>query len=136
VTPLEIALTACNVALWLPGTFCLWRLPRCPPAPSERDGLQVSVIIPARNEQRRIAPLLESLGRQIRPAQEILVVDDGSIDGTAGVARDLGAAVITAPPKPDGWTGKTWACWTGSREAHGELLVFLDADTVLEPDGL
>jgi 4,4'-diaponeurosporenoate glycosyltransferase len=140
VTGFEIAALAYIGALWLPGIFCLWRVPRLPPAgpPAHAGDLsrRVSVIVPARNEERRISPLLESLARQGRPADEVIVVDDESTDGTASLARRLGARVIIAPPRPEGWVGKTWACWTGAQEARGDLLVFLDADTRLEREGL
>jgi len=94
------------------------------------------VIVPAYNEQRRIVTLLESLSLQSRPADEILVVDDRSTDATATVARRFGVRVRRAPPKPPGWIGKTWACWIGARESTGDLLVFLDADIRLVPNGL
>ena len=154
MTGFEIAALAFTGALWLPGIFCLWRIPRCPAAPLRTDGrgpaplltetrgpaarhsLIVSVIVPARNEERRIAPLLESLARQKRRADEIVVVDDESTDGTANLARRLGARVISAPAKPVGWVGKTWACWTGAREVSGDLFIFLDADVRLADDGL
>jgi 4,4'-diaponeurosporenoate glycosyltransferase len=68
--------------------------------------------------------------------QEIIVVDDGSTDHTAELARQLGATVIPSRPLPDGWRGKTWACHQGAQTARGDLLLFLDADTWFEPDGL
>ena len=134
VTGIRIALLAYTAALWLPGLFCLWRIPRCPATGPRADSRcpavrrRVSVIVPARNEERRIAPLLESLDRQNRRVDEILVVDDGSTDGTAMLARRLGAKVIAAGVTPGGWTGKNWACWSGARAARGNLFVFLSRD--------
>jgi chlorobactene glucosyltransferase len=73
------------------------------------------------------------------PALEVLVVDDHSTDATGEIARrvtagDARARVIVPPPLPAGWFGKSWACWTGAREARGEMLLFVDADTAHTPD--
>jgi 4,4'-diaponeurosporenoate glycosyltransferase len=65
-----------------------------------------------------------------------VVVDDGSRDGTARVARSAGATVLTATAPPPGWTGKAWACHLGAEATCGDLLLFLDADTALAPDAL
>jgi len=100
------------------------------------DRLKVSVIIPARNEAQRIAPLLKSLTRQSAPPHEVLVVDDESVDDTAAIARGLGATVIAGQALPEGWSGKPWACWQGVQQSTGDALLFLDADTWLEPAGL
>jgi 4,4'-diaponeurosporenoate glycosyltransferase len=67
---------------------------------------------------------------------DIVVVDDGSRDATATVARSAGAFVLPASAPPPGWTGKAWACHLGARVSHGDLLLFLDADTVLADDAL
>jgi 4,4'-diaponeurosporenoate glycosyltransferase len=97
---------------------------------------QLSIIIPARNEERNLPKLLRSLASQrVKPAQ-IIVVDDGSTDRTADLARQLGVTVIPSDPLPDGWRGKTWACHQGARAATGKWLLFLDADTWFEPNGL
>jgi 4,4'-diaponeurosporenoate glycosyltransferase len=94
------------------------------------------VIVPARDEEERLPALLESLNRQEAAPLEVIVVDDHSRDRTAELAGRLGARVLPAPPLPPGWTGKTWACWNGALAARGERLLFLDADTVVEPGGL
>jgi chlorobactene glucosyltransferase len=105
------------------------------------DAPLVSVIIPARNEARNIGRLLNSLFASKYPAPEIIVVDDHSEDGTGRITRELAAAnpaiplrVIDAPPLPEGWFGKQWACQTGADAARGEILCFTDADTRHGPD--
>ncbi len=119
------------------GFFLLWHMPRPKvTGNAAKMGLRVDVIIPARNEAHRIAPLLESLRLQTFYPQNVLVVDDGSTDDTAAIARRFGANVASAGPRPEGWNGKTWACWQGVQKSDGDLLVFLDADTWLAPDGL
>ena len=131
------------LALWSAGFLLLGRLRPCPLAalPHNAEGLlkrpnlPVSVIIPARNEEHNLPALLQSLASQPVKPHEILVVDDGSTDRTAEVARQLGATVITSQPLPDGWRGKTWACHQGAQSATGDLLLFVDADTWFEPDG-
>ncbi len=96
----------------------------------------LSIIIPARNEERNLPRLLSSIYAQARAPREIIVVNDHSNDRTAAVARDLGAVVIESPELPEGWQGKTWACWHGANASQSELLMFVDADTWLEPDAL
>jgi 4,4'-diaponeurosporenoate glycosyltransferase len=128
---LEVSLLAVT---WIIGWLLLWRVPRLPPASSTAPARRVSVVVPARNEAGRLPGLLAALAVQTRPADEVLVVDDDSEDDTSAVAAAGGADVLAAPPLPDGWTGKTWACWTGAQHATGDVLVFLDADTEPEPD--
>ncbi len=98
--------------------------------------LRVSIIIPARDEEHNLPRLLESLAVQSVRPYEILVVDDGSTDGTAGIARKLGATVIESAALPDGWRGKTWACHQGALVASGGHFLFIDADTWFEAGGL
>lgn len=80
--------------------------------------------------------LLRSITSQSAKPSEIIVVDDGSSDRTAEVARESGARVIHSQPLPEGWRGKTWACHQGAQAAAGEWLLFVDADTWFEPEGL
>jgi 4,4'-diaponeurosporenoate glycosyltransferase len=124
------------LGLWSAGFLLLGRLRPCARVSAAGHSPNVSVIIPARNEEHNLPTLLRSLASQSLKPQEILVVDDGSTDRTAEVARQLGATVMASQPLPDGWRGKTWACHQGAQAARGELLLFLDADTWFEPDGL
>ena len=96
----------------------------------------MSVVIPARDEESTLPALLDGLAHQTLVLREVTVVDDHSSDGTARVAAAGGARVVEAPPLPDGWTGKAWACATGVSETTGDVLVFLDADTVPGPEFL
>lgn len=105
----------------------------------ERSDGPVTVVVPARDEERSLPVLLRSLQSQGLRPDRILVVDDGSEDRTAEVARAGGAEVVVAPPPPPGWAGKPWACSVGvdaARASGTQTLVFLDADVELGPDGL
>jgi chlorobactene glucosyltransferase len=97
--------------------------------------IKVSVILPARNEEKYIAKCLESLTSQDYANFEIIAINDSSTDGTADImyqyARKSSAiVVVNAKPKPDGWVGKNWACYEGYLRASGDLLLFTDADTI------
>jgi 4,4'-diaponeurosporenoate glycosyltransferase len=106
-------------------------------ADRRRDAPTVSVVVPARDEEHTLPSLLDALHQLTVPVTDVVVVDDGSRDGTAAVARARGALVLPAGPLPPGWTGKARACHVGARAARGDLLLFLDADTVLAaPDAL
>src|SRR5271170_5828028 len=88
---------------------------------------QVSVIIPARNEEACLADCLQSLALQTGVSFEIIVVDDHSTDRTREIAMSFpGVRVIAAAPLPDGWTGKNNAVTSGAAEAPGQWLLFTD----------
>ncbi|HKM65965.1 MAG TPA: glycosyltransferase [Candidatus Acidoferrum sp.] len=98
----------------------------------------VSAIVPARNEEAVIAACVESLAQQ-REIAEILVIDDHSSDRTAEIVHALAAEytqvkLLQAAELPAGWVGKNNAVWLGAKEAHGEWLLFTDADAVHESD--
>jgi glycosyltransferase involved in cell wall biosynthesis len=95
---------------------------------------KVSVILPARNEERYIARCLDSLLAQDYKNFQIIAINDSSSDGTGEImqsysTRDSRVVCVNAPPKPDDWVGKNWACYQGYLRAEGDLLMFTDADT-------
>jgi chlorobactene glucosyltransferase len=100
----------------------------------------VSVIVPARNEERNLSRLLPSLLGQHYPNFEVIVIDDQSTDDTPQIlaewaARDPRLHVIRGEdlPRDEGWMGKPHAMMQGARVAKGEWLLFTDADTWHEP---
>lgn len=96
----------------------------------------VSIIIPVRNEAQTIGSLLDSLLQVDYPSVEIIVVDDESVDHTRQIAEQYPVKVLSAPPKPAGWIGKSWACFHGAQQANGSVFLFTDSDTVHLPEGL
>ena len=106
-----------------------------PPTPASL----VSVVIPARNEARNIGDCLRTVLDSTYPALEVIVVDDHSTDDTRAIATriandDPRVHVIANPDLPPDWFGKQWACQNGAANAHGDILIFVDADTRLAPD--
>jgi glycosyltransferase involved in cell wall biosynthesis len=103
---------------------------------------EVSIIVPARNEEASLGDCLDSLTAQTGVPFEIIVVDDGSTDRTREIAQSFaGVRVIPARPlHEDGagkaWTGKNNAVIAGAKEASAPWLLFTDADTVHQPGSL
>ncbi|MGO9863921.1 MAG: glycosyltransferase [Terriglobales bacterium] len=104
-------------------------LPQVPIA--EGSPPEVSIIIPARNEEVSLGDCLQSLTTQTGVTFEIIVVDDASSDRTRQIAQSFaGVRVISPGPLPPGWTGKNNAVVAGTRVASGRWFLFTDADTV------
>ncbi len=98
----------------------------------------VSIVVPARNEERTLERTLRALLAQTYEPLEVIVVNDGSTDSTGAIADRLAAddprlVVIHGEDLPDGWLGKPWALHQGIRRARGELLLFVDADIHYAP---
>ncbi len=97
----------------------------------------VSIIVPARNEEANIGDCLKSLTSQTGVAFEIIVVDDDSTDRTREIAESI-AGVRVVPPDPlrENWTGKNNALISGAQHARAAWILFTDADTVHLPGSL
>lgn len=95
----------------------------------------VSVLIPARNEEKNIKNLIISLSNQNYPNFEVIILDDNSTDKTNKIAVDLikeqkldNFRIVKGERLPANWLGKNWACFQLSKLAKGEILIFTDAD--------
>ena len=101
----------------------------------------VSILVPARDEERNIRACVESLLAQDYPNWELFVLNDHSTDGTGEIAHRLfdghagkqNREIIQGEALPGGWVGKNWACHQLSQKARGEFLFFTDADTIHAP---
>jgi chlorobactene glucosyltransferase len=94
----------------------------------------VSVLVPARDEEKNIGNCLKSLQKQDYPNFEILVLDDNSVDNTAKIVDQVAASddrvqLIRGEPLPEDWAGKPFACYQLAKKARGSWLLFVDADT-------
>ncbi|HOQ97461.1 MAG TPA: glycosyltransferase [Anaerolineae bacterium] len=101
----------------------------------------VSILVPARNEEASVGRCLRSLLAQDYPDYEVIAIDDNSEDRTGEILAGLAAqsprlTALQGAPLPPGWLGKNWACQQLVRQAHGELLLFTDADTCHHPRAL
>ncbi len=117
----------------------LRRIPRLSSPCLPADPPFISILIPARNEERAIRRCVSAALAQRYPHFEVVVVDDGSTDRTPLILADLAVSdarlrVVQGRPLPPGWVGKCHACQQASAVARGEWLLFLDADTAPAPD--
>jgi chlorobactene glucosyltransferase len=99
----------------------------------------VSIIVPARDEERAIERAVRGFLAQTYPQLEVIVVNDRSVDATGAILASIAdprLRVVTGEEPPEGWLGKPWALEQGSRRARGELLLFVDADVIYHPDAV
>ena len=111
--------------------------------PEPEELIELTVIVPARNEEECLGACLQSLVSQseeiftLGKDWELVVVDDHSADHTVEIARGFaGVTLLHAGKLEPGWTGKSNAVWTAARKARGRWLLFTDADTIHEPGDL
>ena len=97
---------------------------------------EVSVIVPARNEEICLAECLRTLAAQVGASYEVIVVDDDSTDRTRSIAESFPVRLIAAGSLPEGWSGKCNAAWSGAMVARGPWLLFTDADTKHAPNSV
>ncbi len=102
----------------------------------------VSILVPARDEERNIVACVESLLRQDYPEFEVIVLDDDSRDATGTLLQHIQTRsgkrlrILPGKPLPAGWLGKHWACHQLAQATRNKLLLFTDADTVHHPSAL
>ena len=133
--PLMVLVASYFFILSLANHYEMWRF-TC--GPEIFDGPLVSVLIPARNEEKNIERCINSLRNQLYKNYEILVLNDNSTDGTGKIlerikSEDSRVKVFNGNPLPDDWYGKPYALHQLSANAKGEILLFTDADTIHRP---
>ncbi|HEV2661476.1 MAG TPA: glycosyltransferase, partial [Ktedonobacteraceae bacterium] len=110
---------------------------------TEQDAPLLSILVPARNEERCIEACVYSLVSQNYERLEVLVLDDASSDATAAIVQRIidelpkeqkeRLRLLSGAPLPAGWVGKNFACHQLAQQARGDYLLFTDADTVHAP---
>ncbi|NOY26191.1 MAG: glycosyltransferase [Oligoflexia bacterium] len=144
VVKVVLCLTAVG---WLLTALKVWRKRQeatwaiTPDSPGVSPDVTVSIIIPARDEVGNIGACVAAALAQDHAALQVVVLDDGSTDGTSQILAELAAqwpdrlVVLRGgdAPLPKGWLGKPWACQRASKVATGAWLLFIDADVRLRP---
>jgi hopene-associated glycosyltransferase HpnB len=139
---LALIVALASLAIWiylLTARGGFWRMTNDPGEAGKASEVErhpmVVAVIPARNEAANIGDAVRSLVSQV----PVIVVDDDSEDGTAAIAREAGAVVVTARPLEPGWSGKLWALNEGLRSASAmkpDFWLLTDADIVHAPDSV
>ena len=136
VTLAAVGLAAIEFAI---GNRRLGHLRDCLPLDGHADPApKVSIVVAARNEERKIADGVRSLLVQDYPDYDVIAVDDRSTDGTGTILDQLADAhphlrVQHIDALPGGWLGKNHAQHQAAAAADGELILFTDADVVMDP---
>ncbi|MDR2376495.1 MAG: glycosyltransferase family 2 protein [Treponema sp.] len=133
--PLLVIITTYFFLFSLANHYEMWRFTL---SPEIFAGPLVSVLVPARNEEKNIEQCISSLRNQIYQNYEILVLDDNSVDDTPNILKRIAESdkrvhVFKGKPLPDDWFGKPYALHQLSKEAKGDILLFTDADTIHSP---
>ena len=143
VRGLRLTVFACVMGLWslillIRDALRLRHLPRLIAAPLPEQPPSVAVIVPARNEERNIATVVQGVFDQAYPHFSLTVVNDHSTDQTGAILaqfqHDSRLSVINGADLPAGWMGKCWACWQAANATSSDWLLFLDADTKPQPE--
>ncbi len=144
---IELAVVACLLAS-IPAVNVAWNLWLYRAAPTSSMALSgrgskplVSVLIPARDEEKNIENAVRSATGNRGVDLEVIVMDDDSSDRTAEIVLEIGkrdprVRLVKAPTLPQGWCGKQHACARLADQADAEYLLFVDADVELAPDAL
>ncbi len=130
---------AITIIYWLHNQA--WLKVQTAPAAPPAAGPRISVLIPARNEQKNIQRCLQAVLAQDYPNFQVFVLDDRSTDSTPAILAELSThdsrlVILHGRELPAGWTGKPHALHQAAAAATGEWLLFLDADTFLYPNAL
>jgi chlorobactene glucosyltransferase len=139
IVTLAVLLTIANLVIALRALHVVARSrTSIEPHQPDNDLPSLSIVVPARNEERNIERCVRSLLATSHPDFEVILVDDQSTDATREIAAAMAATqprlhVLAGTPLPPGWVGKPWALWQGANAARGAWLLFTDADTRHEP---
>ncbi len=107
------------------------------------DAPLIQIITPARNEESQIGPFLDAIEAQTYPRLDLRVLNDRSTDQTGEILDRMRGSlvrvrltVLQGQPRPNDWVGKVWAVHQAVRGVEADWLLFLDADTLLEPEAI
>lgn len=117
--------------------------PKLKPIADAEDTPRVNVLLPVRDDEEHIGRCLDGLLKQNYPNYSIIVIcdsDSDKHDKTIEIVSKYGErypekiSMVMADPKPDGWVGKNWACYSGYLKSDSDILLFTDSDTLHSED--